>query len=68
MVQGFIEEFCTMSDFNAYDALIVAGGDGTIHELLNGLMTKLDHEQVLNSVVSLPLVGVLPSGTGNSLM
>lgn len=39
------------------DVLLVAGGDGTLHAVLNGL-----HQQ---SATDRPLLGVLPSGRGN---
>jgi len=38
---------------NTYDLLIVAGGDGTFHEMLNGLV----------EAQNIPLVGYLPTGT-----
>lgn len=39
------------------DRLIIAGGDGTIHETVNGLMSL--------SAGQRPLVGILPIGSGN---
>ena len=40
-----------------YDAIIAAGGDGTVHEVINGLM------QV--PVESRPRLGIVPLGSGN---
>jgi len=40
------------------DALVVAGGDGTGYEALNGLMN--------NPAKKLPPLGIIPVGTGNS--
>ena len=49
-------EIIKNADLSKYDAVIGAGGDGTIFELLNGLM-KNDKK--------IPL-GVIPIGTGNA--
>ena len=38
--------------------LVVAGGDGTVHEVVNGLSTTGDR---------MPLLGLVPLGTGNDL-
>lgn len=40
-----------------YDTVIVAGGDGSVNEVLNGLM-KLDKR---------PYLGIIPSGTANDI-
>lgn len=40
-----------------YDLVVAAGGDGTVHEVLNGLM-KLPKQ-------GRPALGVLPTGSGN---
>ena len=44
-------------DASAYDTVIVLGGDGVIHEAVNGLMT-IDAAQR-------PRMGVIPLGSGN---
>lgn len=41
------------------DLVIAAGGDGTVHEVANGLLTA--YEQGVDG----PVLGVLPVGTGN---
>jgi YegS/Rv2252/BmrU family lipid kinase len=40
-----------------YDLVVAAGGDGTVHEVLNGLMR--------HPVESRPTLGLLPTGSGN---
>jgi diacylglycerol kinase (ATP) len=42
-----------------YDAFCTIGGDGTLHEVVNGLLARPDHQV-------LPLC-VIPAGTGNAL-
>lgn len=40
-----------------FDVVIAVGGDGTVHEVVNGLMqVEADHR---------PMLGILPVGTGN---
>ncbi len=41
----------------AYDTVICLGGDGAIHEVVNGLMSLADDER--------PCLGVIPLGSGN---
>jgi acyl-phosphate glycerol 3-phosphate acyltransferase len=40
-----------------YDVVVAAGGDGTVHEILNGLMR--------HPAGSRPILGLLPTGSGN---
>lgn len=42
-----------------FDAVVCIGGDGTIHEVLNGMLARTDG-------VKIP-VGLIPQGTGNSM-
>ena len=44
-------------DARGYDVVVAAGGDGTAHEVLNGLMT--------HPVGTRPALGLLPTGSGN---
>ena len=42
---------------SGYDLIVAAGGDGTVHEVLNGLMA--------HPAGSRPALGLLPTGSGN---
>jgi YegS/Rv2252/BmrU family lipid kinase len=46
-------------DLNACDLILSTGGDGTAHEVLNGLMQNTSSNKH-------PLFGIVPVGTGNS--
>lgn len=46
-------------DANACDLILAAGGDGTVYEVLNGIMQNTSSKEH-------PLMGVIPVGTGNS--
>ena len=52
---GDAERIAREADAGAFDAVIAAGGDGTVHEIVNGLIGK-----------RLPL-GLIPLGTANVL-
>ena len=47
-------------DLAVYDGIIALGGDGTFHEVVNGLLKRSDGAM-------LPL-GLIPGGSGNSLL
>lgn len=55
---GHSVEYARTVDFDGYDALCVCGGDGSIHEVVNGMLSRPDGRL-------LPLL-VLPGGSGNS--
>lgn len=55
---GAIREWLGKQDLHGFDAVVAAGGDGTLFETLNGLMC---HPRP-----SRPSLGVLPTGTGNA--
>ncbi|CAH1755757.1 582_t:CDS:2 [Entrophospora sp. SA101] len=46
-------------ELKSYDAIITVGGDGIIHEVVNGLLTHKDYRNIP--------IGVIPSGSGNAL-
>lgn len=57
--RGHATELAETLDFKNYDGICVIGGDGTAHEVVNGLMRRSDPTQI-------PL-GLIPAGTGNAL-
>ena len=57
---GHAEDFMQQVTLDDYHGIIVVGGDGTIHEVLNGMLQRDDQKQ-------LPC-GLIPAGTGNALL
>jgi len=51
-------------DWKKYEGIITIGGDGIIYEVVNGLASRLDGAEALQS---LP-IGPIPTGTGNGLV
>ena len=47
-------------DYDKYSALVSVGGDGTIHEVVNGMMARVDGKK-------LP-IGMIGNGSGNCTM
>ncbi len=45
--------------YKGFDAIVAAGGDGTLNEVVNGVL--LENEQSVN----IPSVGLIPLGSGN---
>jgi len=57
---GHARELAKTADIDGYDGFCAIGGDGTMHEIINGIMTRKDGKR-------LP-VGLITGGTGNSFM
>lgn len=47
-------------DFEGYHGLCAIGGDGTMHELINGMLSRKDGKKIP--------IGLITGGTGNSFM
>ena len=47
-------------DFDVFDALVIIGGDGTLHEVCNGLFRREDSERAKEVAL-----GMVPTGSGN---
>jgi len=45
--------------YKDYDAIVAAGGDGTLHEVVNGMLLENEHS------TALPAIGLIPLGSGN---
>ncbi len=58
--KGHAEEIANSMDFAAFDGFCAIGGDGTIHEIINGMLSRKDKKR-------LP-IGLITGGTGNSFM
>lgn len=55
-------DFIRKRDLSVWSGIVAIGGDGLFHEILNGLLKRLDWESVIN--ISL---GIVPCGSGNGL-
>ena len=47
-------------DFGELTGIVVIGGDGTMHEVINGMLARSDNKKIP--------IGLIPGGTGNSFM
>lgn len=54
---GHAIELAHQAGIHHYDKVIAMGGDGTVHEVINGLMKVRDKVR--------PVLGVVPAGSGN---
>jgi len=57
---GHAREMANTLPFYGYDGLCVIGGDGTMHEIVNGMMKRQDQAKIP--------IGLIAGGTGNSFM
>jgi sphingosine kinase len=57
---GHARELANSLSFEGFDGLCVIGGDGTMHEVVNGMMKREDHAKIP--------IGLIAGGTGNSFM
>ncbi len=51
-------ELAAKATENEFDVILSAGGDGTLHQVINGILSS-------NNKNKLPTVGIIPLGTGN---
>jgi YegS/Rv2252/BmrU family lipid kinase len=58
--RGHAIELARTLELRDYDGFCLIGGDGTIHEVANGLLQRRDG-------IAIPL-GLIPGGTGNSVL
>ena len=57
---GHAFDFANTLDFAGYDGLCAIGGDGTMYELINGMLKRDDKDKIP--------IGLITGGTGNSFM
>ena len=57
---GHAEEYANTVNFDGYDGLCAIGGDGTMFELVNGMLTRVDSSRIP--------IGLITGGTGNAFM
>ena len=57
---GHAFDFANTLDFARYDGLCAIGGDGTMYELINGMLKRDDNHKIP--------IGLITGGTGNSFM
>lgn len=51
-------ELATKATANEFDVILSAGGDGTLHQIINGILGSQNNTR-------LPTLGIIPLGTGN---
>lgn len=57
---GHAYDYANTLKFQGYDGLCVIGGDGTMHEVINGMLSRKDNDRIP--------IGLITGGTGNSFM
>ena len=57
---GHAKELANQLDLSDYDGFIGIGGDGTLHEITNGILSRHDGKKIP--------IGIIPGGSGNSYM
>ena len=57
---GHAKELAQSLDFNGFNGICPIGGDGTMHEIINGMMLRQDKSKIP--------IGLITGGTGNSFM
>ena len=57
---GHAKELANQLDLSKYDGFLAIGGDGTLHEVENGMLSREDDQKIP--------IGIIPGGSGNSYM
>lgn len=57
---GHARNMANTLDFKGYEGFCVVGGDGTMHEVINGMLSRKDGKKIP--------IGLITAGTGNSFM
>lgn len=66
---GHLEELARACAAAGYDVIVAVGGDGSIHEVINGLLPA-DPQIVASTIASRvsPLLAIVPCGTGSDFV
>ncbi|XP_064605566.1 ceramide kinase-like [Liolophura sinensis] len=71
---GHIEEILESKDLEEYDGILSVGGDGTLAEVVNGLVRRSTPDLGLDENCEISLspsphpIGILPTGSGNIIL
>tara|TARA_X000001036_G_scaffold436202_1_gene478890 strand:+ start:189 stop:1079 length:891 start_codon:yes stop_codon:yes gene_type:complete len=57
---GHAQALANQLSFNEISGFIGIGGDGTLHEIINGMLSRTDKKKIP--------IGIIPGGSGNSYM
>ena len=57
---GHARELATHLNLDEYDGFLALGGDGTFHEVVNGMLDRYDRKRIP--------IGIIPGGSGNSFL
>lgn len=57
---GHAQELANQLSFDEISGFIGIGGDGTLHEIINGMLSRTDNKKIP--------IGIIPGGSGNSYM
>ncbi len=57
---GHAKDIARAMEIDKFESVCLVGGDGTMHEAINGMYTRKDNKRIP--------IGLIPAGTGNSLM
>tara|TARA_B100001123_G_C15095491_1_gene941380 strand:- start:91 stop:981 length:891 start_codon:yes stop_codon:yes gene_type:complete len=57
---GHAQELANQIDLENFDGFLAIGGDGTLHEVVNGMLSRPDNNKIP--------IGIIPGGSGNSYM
>jgi len=60
---GHAQEEAKQAKMNEVDAFIVISGDGLVHEVVNGIMSRKDWQKAVDHFA----IGHIPAGSGNGL-
>lgn len=60
---GHATEIAKDADYHKYDVILSAGGDGTFHEILQGVLGRFDWQEFIQKVSFVQV----PCGSGNAL-